>query len=449
MGVGYYKSVSQWSKGEYPGANNQQDDLAIIQNYGAPVIADDHGNANSSATVLSGSNVSASGVITTRSDLDVFQFSTDSGTVTINVNPAPRGADLDIQAKISDAQGNILATSTPAGLSASFNQFLSTGVYYLTIEGVGAGDLTTGYSDYASIGQYSITGTLIAGGTALQPPVASVSANPTFGTTPLTVSFSSVNSRDADGTLVGYNWNFGDGTSSTNPNPVHVYNSAGTFTAVLTVTDNSGLTGTASVIITAAQAANQLPVAVAVANTTSGYAPLAINFSSQGSYDPDGTIASYAWNFGDGTASNQANPSHTYSTAGNYTATLTVTDNRGATNSSGIVINVQQLASTGVIFVNSISVSLVSSTRGTSARAVVTVYNNNGYPSPNATVTGIWSDLTKSNFTGITDANGQLVITSNPSKKRGTFTLTVTNVSSSGYTYNPNWNAATSASILY
>jgi len=442
MGSGYTKSVTQWSKGEYPGANQTQDDFVIMQSNGAAIIADDHGDTNAAATFLSGSSISASGRITTRSDVDVFQFSTGGGNVTINLNPAPRGANLDIQAKISDAQGNVLATSDLTGLTASFNQSLSAGAYYLTVDGVGAGDLTTGYSDYASIGQYSISGTLVA--SSAQSPVAAVSANPTSGTTPLTVSFSSINSRDPDGTITSYSWNFGDGSSSTDPNPVHIYNSAGTFTAVLTVRDDSGLTDTESVVITASPSANQSPIAVAGANRTSGYAPLAINFSSAGSYDPDGTIVSYLWSFGDGTSVNQANPSYTYNNAGNYTATLTVTDNGGATRSSSVTINVQQAQNT-VIFVNGISMSLVSNDR--IAQAVITVYGSNGTPRPNVTVTGNWSGLTRGGFSGVTNASGQMVISSNPSKKQGTFTLTVTNLSATGYTYNPSLNSVTSASI--
>ncbi|HYP49412.1 MAG TPA: PKD domain-containing protein [Pyrinomonadaceae bacterium] len=251
MGVGYYESVTQWSKGEYVGANQLQDDLAVMQTYGIPLIADDHGNTNAAATALSGTAINTSGLITTRTDVDVFKFSTGSGNVTINLNPAPLGGNLDIQAKISDANRNVLATSDLAGLSASFNQFLSAGVYYLTIDGVGAGDLITGYSDYASIGQYSITGTLVASSTEPQPPVAVISA--TQGSDSLTINFSSSNSSDPDGTITGYAWDFGDGTTSTVANPVKTYSSAGTYTVTLTVTDNSGLTGTSSQAITVQQ----------------------------------------------------------------------------------------------------------------------------------------------------------------------------------------------------
>src|SRR5215204_2273723 len=131
MGVGYYRNVTQWSKGEYPGANQLQDDLAVMQTYGIAIIPDGHGNTIASATVLSGTNIGASGVVTTRADVDVFQFSTGSGNVTINFNPAPRGPNLDIQATLTDANGNMVAIVNPAGLAASYSGTLAAGVYYI------------------------------------------------------------------------------------------------------------------------------------------------------------------------------------------------------------------------------------------------------------------------------------------------------------------------------
>ncbi|MGQ0622076.1 MAG: PKD domain-containing protein [Panacagrimonas sp.] len=83
------------------------------------------------------------------------------------------------------------------------------------------------------------------------------------------------------------------------------------------------------------------PIAVAGANKTSGDAPLTVAFTAQGSQDPDGTIVTYAWNFGDNTSvANNFAPSHTYTSKGSYTATLTVTDNAGFTGTASVVIAV-------------------------------------------------------------------------------------------------------------
>ncbi|WP_436494323.1 PQQ-dependent sugar dehydrogenase [Actinokineospora sp. HUAS TT18] len=89
---------------------------------------------------------------------------------------------------------------------------------------------------------------------------------------------------------------------------------------------------------------NRAPVANATADKTSGRAPLAVAFSSAGSTDPEGGGLTYAWNFGDGTSSTAANPSHTYSANGQYTATLTVRDTAGATGSASLKITVGNTA---------------------------------------------------------------------------------------------------------
>ncbi len=168
-----------------------------------------------------------------------------------------------------------------------------------------------------------------------QPPTASASATPTSGKAPLVVAFTG-NGTDSDGTIASYAWTFGDGGTSNTRNPSHTYQTAGNYNATLTVTDNNGATGNATVQISAV--ANQPPIASASATPASGLAPLAVVFTGSGS-DSDGTIASYAWTFGDGGTSTVASPSHTYVTAGNYNATLTVTDNNGATGSSSVAIS--------------------------------------------------------------------------------------------------------------
>ncbi len=152
------------------------------------------------------------------------------------------------------------------------------------------------------------------------------------GTAGVAVNFSSAGSQDEDGTIVSFAWSFGDGTSSSDANPAHTYASPALYNVSLTVTDDDGATNTdnttAEII---ASTVNTAPVANAngpySANTGD-----TINFSSAGSSDNDGSIASYSWDFGDGNSSTSANPSHSYGAAGNYTVSLTVTDNDGADN---------------------------------------------------------------------------------------------------------------------
>jgi PKD repeat protein len=192
---------------------------------------------------------------------------------------------------------------------------------------------------------------------------------------------------------------------------------------------------------------NQLPVAIVSAAPASGAGPLNVTFTGSSSYDPDGSIASYAWAFGDGTSSTAQNPAHTYASPGTYTATLTVTDNRGGTGSASVQIVVNQDPAL-VMHIGGISMALVSGGSGTSARATVRILNPSGLPVQGATVTANWTGLVKSTSTATTDANGYAVLTSRASRKRGTFTVTVTGVSRSGYTYNPSANVESTKSIV-
>ncbi len=140
-----------------------------------------------------------------------------------------------------------------------------------------------------------------------------------------TVGFNSSGSSDPDGTIASYAWNFGDGSTSTQPNPTHTFAASGTYGVSLTVTDNDGATGTVTQLVVVS-VPNQAPEA----GFTFQVSGLDVAFTSTAT-DPDGTIASYAWNFGDGTTSTAKDPSHTYANGAVRTVTLTVTDNQGLT----------------------------------------------------------------------------------------------------------------------
>jgi hypothetical protein len=163
MGVGYYKKLVQWSRGEYSDANNQQDDVAVMQEHGIPLKSDDHGNNQSGATVFnlsSSGSVNVSGVIDHQSDIDFFKFKSGDGNLSISANPNDFSPNLDIEINLYDSHGSIINSSNPENsLSASIDEFpLSAGEYFVMIDGVGKGDpLNTGYTDYGSVGQYTIS----------------------------------------------------------------------------------------------------------------------------------------------------------------------------------------------------------------------------------------------------------------------------------------------------
>lgn len=185
----------------------------------------------------------------------------------------------------------------------------------------------------------------VTGGGGNQPPVAEANGPYSGAAGGRGIKFSSTGSIDPDGTIQSYSWDFGDGTPpSTQANPTHVYSAPGTYTATLTITDNLGAvdSDTAVVTVTGGGGGNQAPVAEANGPYSGPVGGRGIQFSSAGSTDPDGTIVSYSWDFGDGSApSSQANPKHVYTAPGNYTATLTVTDNGGSSDTDTATVAVK------------------------------------------------------------------------------------------------------------
>ena len=178
------------------------------------------------------------------------------------------------------------------------------------------------------------TATISPAGSNL-PPVANANG-PYSGTEGVAVQFSSSGSMDQDGMLTAYSWDFGDGGSSTAENPMHTYALAGTYTVTLTVTDDAGDSDTDSTTATIEVPPVNSPPAADANGPYSGFVGDSIIFDGSASSDSDGSIVRYDWDFGDGTTAEDAGPApaHVYAAAGNYTATLTVTDDMGATDST-------------------------------------------------------------------------------------------------------------------
>jgi len=148
---------------------------------------------------------------------------------------------------------------------------------------------------------------------------------PYFGWLNEPLTFDGSLSADADGFITTYSWSCGDGTTAQGKTPDHIYTHIGLYTVTLTVTDNTGATATST---TVARIVGNPPHA----NTSGpyfGYMNESIMFNASQSYDIDGTIVSYLWDFGDNTTSTNQTTPHIYPQKGNYTITLTVVDNDG------------------------------------------------------------------------------------------------------------------------
>ncbi|MGD9170414.1 MAG: PKD domain-containing protein, partial [Candidatus Thiodiazotropha sp.] len=225
----------------------------------------------------------------------------------------------------SDSDGNITGYawdfgdgSSGSGATVS-HTYTATGTYNVTlIVTDDAGDSTT-------------ASTQITIGAGNQPPVADANG-PYTSVVNEQVQFDGSGSSDPDGSIVSYDWDFGDGSNSSGVKPTHTYTSKGTYNVTLTVTDNSNAVDS---IVTSVSVdpANQAPTADP-AGPYSAKAGESLVFDGTGSTDPDGSISSYAWDFGDGASGTGANPSHTYTKAGTYNVSLKVTDDAGLSGSA-------------------------------------------------------------------------------------------------------------------
>jgi PKD repeat protein len=244
-------------------------------------------------------------------------------------NQAPKAAFTQQAAFLDasfDATGSTDADGTITGYAWDFG------------DGVQASGQTQAHA-YAEAGTYTVTLTVTDDrgttnrtqqGVTVKAAPANLAPNAvvTATATDLTAKLDGSASADADGQVAAYAWDFGDCSTGTGPTPTHAYAVGGTYTVTLTVTDDKGLTGTASTQVTVvAPPVNREPTAVIASTTTD----LVANLDGRASSDPDGTIASYAWEFGDGTTGTGPSIAHPYARAGTYTVALTVTDDDGAT----------------------------------------------------------------------------------------------------------------------
>ena len=169
-----------------------------------------------------------------------------------------------------------------------------------------------------------------------QAPQASFTASPSLVRIGEPVSFNAAASHDPDGTIVSYAWDFGDGSTGQGMLIDHAYSRSGRFTVALTVADNGWkpATATADVVV------DEPPAARFTAAPQDAVPGTQIRFDASASHDPDGTILSYAWDFGDGHTAVGISAAHAYSRRGAFLARLEVRDDLGVANGTTQAIGV-------------------------------------------------------------------------------------------------------------
>ncbi len=201
-------------------------------------------------------------------------------------------------------------------------------------------------TDNSGVGNASASDTLEI--TVNDPPIADAGADRAAAIAQR-VSFTGLASRDPDGALTRYVWDFGDGATETGSTVSHAYARSGTYTVRLTITDNS-TTSTAFAFDELSIRVNEPPVPSAGADQLVTASLVA--FDAGASVDPDGGTLSYLWDFGDGQTGEGATPSHVYAATGTYDVGLTVTDDSGTRNAATtdrmiVVVNAAPIADAG------------------------------------------------------------------------------------------------------
>jgi PKD repeat protein len=173
-------------------------------------------------------------------------------------------------------------------------------------------------------------------------PVADFSHEPEGGTIHDTVAFYD-ESSDEDGSILAWEWDFGDGETSRRRDPTHTFEDKGTHRVTLTVEDDDGNTDTVTKSVTIE---NLPPTAEFTVSKTIAETDEEIRFTDD-SEDPEDHQLSYSWDFGDGSSSDASSPSHSYDEAGTYTVELTVADDEGETAIASASVTIMATATGG------------------------------------------------------------------------------------------------------
>jgi hypothetical protein len=354
MGSSYWKSVTQWDKGQYPGSNQLQNDLAVMTSRlnGIQYRSDDHGNWDQDATPLlrDEGTLLAQGIIERSADTDVFSFATPGGSLQIDIDPAPLGPNLDIYAELLDESGNTVAVSNPQNdLRASFSLELEAGEYFLLIEGDGNGDFSAGgYTDYGSLGGYSV----VVGLTSQAVTLAADAGGPyeIDEGRPLLLDGSG-----SAGTGLVYAWDLDGDNDYQDAAGVTPSLQWADLVAVRPAIDGDAAydigvrirdgAGNSAEARTTLSVRNVVPAITAVDVPSEAVAGLPFHVTAEAS-DPAGAVdpLEYTWDFGDASPpvvlTDAAESTHVFAEAGTYDVRLTVADDDGAVAQTTVQVRV-------------------------------------------------------------------------------------------------------------
>lgn len=348
MGASYYKDITQWSKGDYPNANNKEDDLAIIS--GRTGYRRDEPQSVSDARASRRAATSGEGSIFGSSDWDTYQLGYCTGSVNVKVENAPVSPNLDIWAMLVDANGTTVKEYSNTGsLDASFSHGVTAGNYFLRV----TSDSTDDFPYYGSIGYYKWSVTNCNAAPVVTAPFAPTAVNHSYdaGTRNATVTWGAP-SEDGGSAVSGYKVALGSGAPISLSSSARSYSftnlATGPHTVTVSAVNNTGTSPTASTTIAA-----PAPT-VTTTSVTSTYADSTKQVTLTASLAPSTALGTVQFRAGTtllgtaGLASGRASmvATHAAVLGQTVTATYVPTDKRWAASTSA---NHQPLTAPGAV----------------------------------------------------------------------------------------------------
>ncbi len=290
--------------------------------------------------------------------LVVNQSLNDTTAITVTISCVDQSAELSIQVRANQAPVADFSVSPSSPSISDQISFINKSTdpdgqiefqSWNFGDGTGSSDINPVHT-YTAPGNYLVSLTVEdnAGTTSYAEKTVNVTSGelpvPDFSYTPNPVRVGTATvldaslSADADGSIVNYEWNFGAGFVRQGVQTTWVFNSSGSASVTLRVTDNAGnrvaLTKELQI------EGNKAPIPQIKYSPTSPRQGETVQFYGDESHDEDGSIADYTWNFADGGSSHMENPTHVFSQSGDYLVQLKVQDNQGGIGITSASLNI-------------------------------------------------------------------------------------------------------------